>query len=72
MVHECTGTCRSYRIFQTISELFDDAQHYEDTGTLYIPIRLKTGVERDRVVDEAVEQMKWISETLLENFSDGG
>lgn len=57
---------------QTISELFDDAQHYEDTGTLYIPIRLKTGVERDRVVDEAVEQMKWISETLLENFSDGG
>ena len=39
--------------FETILELFDDVQLYEDTMSLYIPIRLKTGVERDRVVEEA-------------------
>ena len=38
---------------QTIRGLFDDAQLYEDAGALYIPIHLRTGVERDRVIDEA-------------------
>ena len=33
---------------QSIRGLFDDAQLYEDDGLLYIPIHLRTGVERDR------------------------
>ena len=32
---------------QTVRELFDDVRHYEDAGTLYVPIRLETGVERE-------------------------
>ena len=55
---------------ETIRELFDDVMLYGDVGALYIPIRLKTGVERDRVVDEAVAQMHRIADTLLENFPD--
>ena len=55
---------------QTIRELFDDVQYYEDAGTLYIPIRLKTSVERDRVVEDAVAQMSRIAHTLLESFPD--
>ena len=53
---------------QTIRELFDDVQHYEDAGCLYIPIRLITGVERDRVVDEAAEQITRIADTLRDRF----
>ena len=53
---------------QTIRTLFDDVQLYEDAGLLYIPIRLKTGVERGRVVDEAVAQIKLIANRLLEAF----
>ena len=55
---------------ETIRELFDDVMLYEDVGALYIPIRLKTGVERDRVVDEAVAQMNRIADTLLDKFPD--
>ena len=55
---------------QTIRQLFDDVQYYEDAGTLYIPIRLKTGVERDRVVVDAVAQMSRIADALLEKFPD--
>lgn len=56
----------------TVRTLFDDVQHYEDAGYLYIPIRLKTGVERDRVIEHVVEQMSAIADTLLEKFPDGG
>ena len=56
--------------FETILELFDDVKLYENQMVLYIPIRLKTGVERDRVVDEAVEQMNRIADRLLETFPD--
>lgn len=45
---------------------------YEDAGTLYIPLRLKTNVERDRVVEDAVAQMSRIAHTLLEKFPDKG
>ena len=55
---------------QTVRELFDDVQHDEDAGTLYIPIRLETGVERDRVVEDAVAQMSRIAHTLREHFPD--
>ena len=53
---------------QTIRELFDDVQLYEDAGVVYIPIRLKIGVERDRVVDEAAVQITRIADTLRETF----
>ena len=34
----------------------------------YVPIRLKTGVERDRVIEDAVAQMKRIADNLLANI----
>ena len=54
----------------TIRELFDHAQLYKDAGVVYIPIRLNTGEERDRVVEDAVAQMNRIADTLLEKFPD--
>ena len=50
-------------------KLFDDAQ--ETDGWLYIPIRLATRAERDRVIDDAVRQMRSIADRLLEAFPDG-
>ena len=49
--------------------LFDDAQ--EAGGTLYIPIRLTTGVDRDVVINDAVHQMTRIANRLLEGFPGG-
>ena len=46
--------------------LFDDAQ--EANGWLYLPIRLTTGAERDRVVDDAVLRMRSIADRLREEF----
>ena len=46
---------------------FDGAQVEEGTGgrlDLCIPIRLAAGVERDRVVDDAVRQMRRITDEL--------
>ncbi len=51
------------------AKLFDDAR--EADGQLGIPIRLKTGVERDRVVDDAVGQMHSIADRLGDAFPDG-
>ena len=48
--------------------LFDNVQ--EDDGWLYLPIRLTTGVERERVVDDAVLQMRSIAEKLRTEFPD--
>ena len=50
-------------MWSRIEELFDDVQGYE--GYKYIPIRLKTGVEEDGVIDHAVDQMTEIADTLL-------
>ena len=57
------------RKIRQVRNLFDEAQ--EADGWLYIPIRLKTGAERDRVVDDAVRQMRAIADTLLKEFPDG-
>ena len=56
---------------QTILALFDNAKLYENEQLLYIPIRLKTGVERDRVVEEAAAEMNRIADRLLKTFPDG-
>jgi len=53
--------------FDTIPDLFDDVKSCK--GKHYLPIRLKTGVERDRVVEDAVAQMTRIANTLREAFS---
>lgn len=50
-------------------KLFDEA--HEENGRLYIPIRLTTGVERDRVIDGVVLQMRSIADKLLQGFPDG-
>ena len=50
-----------------IKKLFADAQDAD--GRLYVPIRLTTGVERDRVVKDAVQQMHNIADALQSEFS---
>ena len=49
-------------------KLFDES--HEANGCLYIPIRLATGVERDRVIDGAVLQMRSIADKLRRGFPD--
>lgn len=51
------------------AKLFDEA--HEADGQLHIPIRLATGAERDRVIDDAVLQLCNIADKLLQEFSDG-
>ena len=48
--------------------LFDDAHEYN--GRLFIPIRLTTGADRDRVIDDAVQQMRSIADRLQGAFPD--
>ena len=55
--------------FKTNLELIAAAKFF-DGGKVFVPIRLKTGVERDRVVDDAVAQVKRVADTLLEAISD--
>ena len=55
---------------QTIFSLFENAKLDEKTQNLYIPIPLKTGVERDRVIEEAVAEMTRIADRLLQRFPD--
>ena len=43
---------------------------YYDDGWVCIPIRLKTGVERDRVIDAIVEQIRSIGDRLNRAFPD--
>ena len=54
--------------FDKIPDLFGDVQSH--AGYKYIPIRLTTGTERERVVDDAVAQMKRIADTLREVIPD--
>ena len=49
-----------------VAKLFDDVQ--EEGDLLGIPIRLETGVERARVVDGGVRQMRRIAEGLVGAF----
>ncbi len=53
---------------QQVEKLFDGAREHGDR--LYIPIRLKIGVERARVVDDAVRQMCRIADELAEASPD--
>ena len=46
--------------------LFDDAQ--EHNAWLCLPVRLTTGAERDRVIDDAVRQMRSIADKFQEAF----
>lgn len=64
---EFSGVAGHHR---TIRQLFDDTQLYEGAEVIYIPIHLKTGVERDRVIAEAVAQIAGIADKLLETFQD--
>ena len=52
--------------FKSIPELFKDVR--PSASELYVPIRLKTGVERDRVIDDAVAQMKRIADKVLKTI----
>ena len=51
-----------------VEKLFPNV--HERDGWLYIPIPLTTGVERDRVIDDAVQEVRRIAEKLLEEFPD--
>ena len=53
-----------------VESLFDDAQLNDDRTKLRVPIHLTTGIERQRVVDDAVEQVRGAAETLLRAFPD--
>ena len=47
-----------------IKRRIDGVRSYNDW--LYIPVRLRTGVDGDRVIDDAVDRMHRIADTLLE------
>ncbi len=49
--------------FKAIPELFNDVRRRHDG--LHVPIRLKTGVEKDKVIDDAVAQMKRVADKVL-------
>ena len=53
-----------------VSGLFDEAQLNDGRTKLRAPINLTPGVERQRVVDDAVEQMRRVAATLLNAFPD--
>ena len=50
-----------------VQSLLEEAQDSDDDW-VYIPIRLKTGVERDRVLDAIVEQIRSIGDRLNRAF----
>lgn len=52
--------------FRQARHLFKDAEKADDW--LCIPIRLTTGVDRDRVIDDAVRQMRRVHDRLREAF----
>ena len=62
----CLGVERQGR---DVHASFDGA-HVDDAGRPNIPIRLKTGVERGRVIDHAADQMRAIADHLL-NSAEG-
>ena len=54
---------------ERVKELFNDA-HWREPW-LCIPIRLTAKVDRDRVIEDAVRQVRSIAERLREEFPDG-
>ena len=52
--------------FKTNPELFSDVRFHPHAQN--VPIRLTTGVERDRVINDAVAQMKRIADHVLEQI----
>ena len=54
--------------FKTNPELFAEVRFHQNGQ--YVPIRLKSGVERERVIEDAVAQMKRIADNLLANISN--
>lgn len=55
--------------FKAIPELFKDLRSLKDG--LYVPIRLKTGVEREKVVSDAVAQLERIADKVLKTIPNG-
>ena len=53
-----------------LARRFEGARLDEHGNLRAIPIRLATGVERDRVVEHAAEQVRRIADTLLEAFPE--
>ena len=54
-----------------IERLLDGAQP-DDKGGLRIPIRLQTGVERTRVIHDAIEQIRSVADAFLEAYPPAG
>ena len=50
--------------WERIKNRVDDVQSYD--GSLFIPIRLKTGVEEDVVVRDTLRQLRRVADRLLE------
>ncbi len=63
-VLKSSATCSIEKHWQRIMSRIEDVRAYEDS--LYIPIRLKTGVAEDDVKENAVEQMRRIAAILRE------
>ena len=59
--------CGFQRQMRKARELFADSQEYNN-GYLCVPIHLQSGVERARVVDDAVRQVRAIADKLREAF----
>lgn len=58
----------SGKSLQKIKNLIKDAQESDDGRRLFIPIRLSTGIERDRLIEEGVKQFHSIADTFLKAF----
>ena len=58
-----SGSFRTLGHWGRIKRRIDGVRSYNDW--LYIPVRLRTGVDRDRVIDDAVDRMHRIADTLL-------
>ena len=63
--NEFSGVMERWSQFKN---LFDDVQEYNEN--LYIPIYLKTGVERDKIIDDCVSQIRLIARRVLDHFPD--
>lgn len=59
-----SDTYRTTGHWQRIKDRLDGVRSYGDA--LYIPVRLKTGVEEAQVIDDAVGQMRQVAESLRE------
>ncbi len=62
--HQETGVVADH--FKTIPELFEGVT--SRPNGLYVPIRLRTGVERERVIADAVAQIERITDKVLKTI----